>query len=228
MATDAASVQCHHRFMTKSISSSQKPPARGSRALQRVLTEARACTYCAHNLPLGPRPVLQASATARLLIVGQAPGAAVHRSGIPWNDPSGNTLRDWLGLDRDTFYDESQIAIIPIGFCYPGKADGGRGGDMPPRPECAPRWHPRLLALMPDVKLTLLIGAHAQAYYLGTKRKQSMTETVRAWREYAPFMPMPHPSPRNRPWLYKHPWFEAEVIPAMRRLVTKILRHAAD
>jgi uracil-DNA glycosylase len=210
--------------VTKSASRSAQSPARGARALRTLLTEVRGCTLCAAYLPLGPRPVLQAAVGARLLVVGQAPGAKVHRTGVPWDDPSGDKLRDWLGLDRAAFYNESLLAIAPIGFCYPGKADGARGGDLPPRPECAPRWHPRLRALMPKVGLTLLIGTYAQAYYLGARRKGSLTETVRAWRDYVPFIPMPHPSPRNRPWLYKHPWFEAEMIPAIRAFVAESLR----
>ena len=186
----------------------------------RLLIQARGCTLCAAELPLGPRPVLRASVTARLLIVGQAPGTKVHHTGIPWNDPSGDRLRDWLKLDRDSFYDESRIAIVPIGLCYPGK---GAGGDMPPRPECAPLWHGKLRALMPQLQLTLLMGAYAQAYYLGAGRKATLAETVRAWRDYGPFIPMPHPSPRNRLWLRKNAWFEAEVVPAIRKRVAAVL-----
>ena len=184
--------------------------------MRRLLTEARGCMLCAAHLPLGPRPVLRASVTARLLIVGQAPGTKVHQTGIPWNDPSGDRLRDWLMLDREVFYDEARVAIVPMGLCYPGR---GAGGDLPPRPECAPLWHPKLRALMPKLELTLLIGAYAQAYYLGKRRKATLAETVRAWRDYGPFIPMPHPSPRNRLWLRKNAWFEAEVVPAIRDLV---------
>lgn len=173
-------------------------------------------------MPLGPQPVLRASATARLLIVGQAPGTKVHATGIPWNDPSGDRLRDWLGLDRAQFYDEARIAIVPVGLCYPGR---GKGGDSPPRPECAPLWHPPLRALMPDIGVTLLVGAYAQAYYLGLRRHKTLAETVAHWRDYLPqFIPLPHPSPRNRLWLRKHPWFEAEVVPAMRDRVQRLLR----
>lgn len=197
----------------------------GSRKLARLLNEAHGCTLCAAHLPLGPRPVLRASVTARLLIVGQAPGTKVHASGIPWNDPSGDTLRQWLGLDRERFYDESRVAIVPIGLCYPGRMPNG-GGDSPPRPECAPRWHPALRALMPAVTITLLLGAYAQAYYLGARRKRTLTDTVQAWRDYGPLIPMPHPSPRNRLWLRKHPWFEAETVPAVRGLVAAALRTA--
>lgn len=196
-------------------------PASRPPVLSRLLKDARACTLCAAHLPLGPRPVLRASVTARLLIVGQAPGTRVHETGIPFNDPSGDTLRLWLGIDRDTFYDESRIAIVPTGLCYPGK---GASGDAPPRPECAPIWQPPLRAAMTGVRLTLLIGAYAQAYYLGPRRGATLAATVRDWRAYLPdFLPMPHPSPRNRLWLRKNPWFEAEVVPDLRRRVTKLL-----
>ena len=186
----------------------------------RLLSQARGCTLCAEHLPLGPRPVLRASVTARLLLVGQAPGTKVHATGVPWNDPSGDRLRDWLQMDRDSFYDESRLAIVPMGLCYPGR---GAGGDSPPRPECAPRWHGKLRALMPQLQLTLLIGAYAQAYYLGAGRKATLAETVKAWRDYGMFIPMPHPSPRNRMWLRKNAWFEAEVVPAIRKRVAAAL-----
>jgi uracil-DNA glycosylase len=180
---------------------------------EQLLQEIRGCRVCAEQLPLGPRPVLRAGRTARLLIVGQAPGTRVHATGIPWNDPSGDRLRDWLQLDRDRFYDESRIAIIPMGLCYPGK---GSSGDLPPRPECAPLWHERLLQALPELRLRLLIGKYAQDYYLGTRR-QSLAETVRHYRDYLPdYFPLPHPSPRNIRWFRNHPWFEAEVIPALR------------
>ncbi len=179
---------------------------------------------CADALPLGPRPVLQAGAGARLLIVGQAPGTKVHASGVPWDDASGERLRTWLGIDRETFYDASKVAIVPMGFCYPGR---GAGGDNPPRPECAPRWHARLLAQLPDVQLTLLIGQYAQRYFLGDRRKATLTETVEAWREYAPaFVPLPHPSPRNQPWFARHAWFEHDVLPALRERVAATLAAA--
>lgn len=149
-----------------------------------------------------------------MLVVGQAPGRKVHETGIPWNDPSGDLLRDWLQIDRDAFYDPKRIAIIPTAFCYPGK---GRGGDLPPRPECAPAWHPRLRAYLPKVSLTLLIGAYAQAYYLGERRRGTLAATVRAWRDYMPdYFPLPHPSPRNRNWLRLNDWFEREVLPQLR------------
>jgi uracil-DNA glycosylase len=193
-----------------------------SRALAKLSAEAHACTRCAADLPLGPRPVFRISATARLLIVGQAPGTKVHETGIPWNDASGDRLRDWLRLDREIFYDESRIAIVPMGFCYPGV--DARGGDNPPRKECAPAWHPRFLKLMPTIELTLLVGLYAQAHYLGDRRKASLTDTVRAFRDYGPNVtPLPHPSWRNTGWLKKNPWFEAELLPDLRRRVTTLL-----
>jgi uracil-DNA glycosylase len=159
--------------------------------------------------------------TARLLVVGQAPGRKVHDTGIPWNDPSGDRLRSWLGMDRDTFYDESRIAIIPTGLCFPGT---GKGGDLPPRPECAPLWHPPLLAELPNIRLTLLIGQYAQAYYLGPRRKKTLTETVAAWKEYLPeYLPLPHPSPRNQMWLKRNPWFERDLLPVLRQKVSEAL-----
>ena len=190
--------------------------------LDTVIAEARACTLCADHLVLGPRPVLRARATARLLIVGQAPGTRVHETGIPWNDPSGERLRRWLDVDRDVFYDEGRIAIVPMGLCYPGRDP--KGGDNPPRPECAPLWHPPLRALLPGIALTLLVGSYAQAFYLGAGRKRSMRETVRAWRDFHPdFLPMPHPSWRNTAWLRKNPWFESELIPELRERVREML-----
>ncbi len=183
--------------------------------LPELLAEVRACRACAAHLPLGPRPVLRAAASARLLIVGQAPGTRVHATGVPWNDPSGDRLRDWLDIGRDAFYDAARIAIVPMGFCYPGR--DGNGGDLPPRPECAPLWHARLRALLPRVELTLLVGRYAQAYYLGARAGKRMAETVRAWRGFLPdFMPLPHPSWRARGWVARNPWFEAEVVPGLR------------
>ncbi|HQR23767.1 MAG TPA: uracil-DNA glycosylase family protein [Steroidobacteraceae bacterium] len=185
--------------------------------LARLLEEVRACRVCEAHLPLGPKPVLRADVHARVLIVGQAPGTRVHATGIPWNDPSGDRLRAWMNLERDTFYDERRIAIIPTGFCYPGR---GRAGDLPPRPECAPLWHPRLRALLPNVGLMLLVGQYAQAYYLKGRRKRTLTATVHAWREYLPeFLPLPHPSPRNTRWLKLNPWFTQEVIPQLRERI---------
>ncbi len=183
--------------------------------LEDLVAQARACTICEAHLPLGPRPVLRARPSARLLLIGQAPGTRVHETGIPWNDPSGDRLRDWLQLDRETFYDERRIAIVPMGFCYPGQDP--RGGDRPPRPECAPTWHAPIRAGLPAVELTLLIGLYAQGHYLGARRKASLTETVRAWRDFQPeFLPLPHPSWRNTAWLKRNPWFEAELLPTLR------------
>ena len=192
-----------------------------SAELDDLLRDIRACRICEAQLPLGPRPVLAASAQARLLIVSQAPGARVHATGIPWNDASGRRLRDWLQLDEATFYDESRVAIVPMGFCYPGRAGSG---DAPPRPECRATWHPRLLPLLRNVELTLSIGQYAQAYCLGARRKPSLSETVRAWREYLPTqLPLPHPSPRNVGWFKANPWFEAEVVPVLRERVHDLL-----
>ena len=189
--------------------------------LDSLLTEIRACRQCEASLPLGPRPILRASATATLLVVGQAPGTLVHGSGIPWNDASGMRLRDWLRVDRSVFYDEARVAIVPMGFCYPGR---GSSGDLPPRPECARTWHPRLLPMLPNVRLVLAIGQYAQAYFLGDARKKTLTDTVHAWPEYLPrVFPLPHPSPRNVGWFKHNPWFEAEALPALRARVAEAL-----
>jgi uracil-DNA glycosylase len=189
--------------------------------LEGLLREIRACRICERHLPLGPNPVLRAGADARLLIVSQAPGIRVHTTGIPWNDASGRRLRDWLQIDAATFYDEQRVAIVPMGFCYPGKTGSG---DAPPRPECRATWHPRLLPLLPKVQLTLLVGQYAQAYILGARRKPSLGETVRAWRDYLPtHLPLPHPSPRNVGWFKANPWFEAEVLPVLRERVHALL-----
>lgn len=181
-----------------------------------LLDEITACTACAAHLPLGPRPVVRASdPRAKILIIGQAPGTKVHASGIPWDDASGKRLRDWLGVTPDQFYDERRFAIMPMGFCYPGR---GKGGDNPPRPECAPLWHDRVRATLPNIKLTLLIGTYAQAHYLGSRRKATLGETVRAWRDYIDdgYLPLVHPSPRNQIWLKRNPWLEAEIVPYLR------------
>lgn len=185
--------------------------------LDALLAEIRACRLCEAQLPLGPRPVLQASPRARLLIVGQAPGTKVHASGIPWTDASGARLRRWLQLDEAMFYDAARVAIVPMGFCYPGRAGSG---DAPPRPECARTWHPHLLPQLAHVQLTLLIGQYAQAHGLAGRCKATLTDTVRAWREYAPAVfPLPHPSPRNVAWFKANPWFDDEVLPALRERV---------
>jgi uracil-DNA glycosylase len=197
-------------------------PAKAERALQKIVAEARACRLCEAHLPLGPRPVLRAAAGARLMIVGQAPGTRVHESGIPWNDRSGDRLRDWLQLPREIFYDERRIAIVPMGFCYPGV--DAKGGDRPPRRECAPLWHPPLRAALPKVELTLLVGMYAQRHYLGPRRQMTLTETVRHWRDYLPdFLPLPHPSWRNTAWLKKHPWFEEDLLPELRKRVLALI-----
>jgi len=182
---------------------------------------AAACQVCAADLPLGPRPVFQAHQAARLLIAGQAPGRKVHETGVPFDDASGDRLRDWLGIDKATFYDAKCVAILPMGFCYPGRA---KSGDLPPRPECAPLWRVPFLEAMPNIGHTLAIGQYAQGAYLGVACKATLTETVRSWRDYGPDVtPLPHPSPRNNIWLAKNPWFEAEVVPALRNRVKSIL-----
>lgn len=182
--------------------------------------EIAACTLCAAHLPLGPRPVVQFSAQARILIIGQAPGTKVHASGIPWDDDSGDRLRGWLGLGKPVFYDPCTVALMPMGLCYPGKA---AGGDAPPRRECAPRWHARILALLPEVRLTLLVGAYAQAAYLPQTRRLSLTERVARGAEFAPFIPLPHPAWRARLWMAKHSWFETERLPVLRETVGRAL-----
>jgi uracil-DNA glycosylase len=193
-------------------------PSRTS--LDALLTGIRACRICEAKLPLGPRPVLQAHAEARILIVGQAPGARVHASGVPWDDASGRRLRSWLDVDADTFHDATRFAIVPMGFCYPGR---GKGGDNPPRPECAPLWLDRLLAQLPAIRLTLLIGRYAQQHFLGSARKSSLTDTVRAWHDYGPaILPLPHPSPRNQAWIKRNPWFELDVVPELRARVSRL------
>jgi uracil-DNA glycosylase len=189
-------------------------------ALQHLLTEIGDCRLCADTLPLGPRPVLRASVTARLLIISQAPGTRVHVTGLSFNDRSGDRLRDWLGLDRETFYDTNRVAILPMGFCYPGF--DAKGGDLPPRPECAPLWHPRLLPLLAGIDLTLLVGSYALKPY-GAWRG-NMTASVAAWPACLPDrFPLPHPSWRNTGWLKRNPWFEAEVLPALRVRVRQVL-----
>lgn len=192
-------------------------------SLDTLLAEIRACQLCAAQLQDGVRPVLQASASSRLLIVSQAPGRKVHATGIPFNDVSGDRLRDWLGVDRDTFYEAQRIAIVPMGFCFPGS---GRNGDLPPRPECAPTWHPRLLPMLKRVQLTLAIGQYAQTGILGDRCGPSLTDTMQAWREHLArgVLPLPHPSPRNRAWLKRNPWFETELLPVLRSEVAHVLR----
>jgi uracil-DNA glycosylase len=192
-------------------------------ALAPLLADIRACRLCAAQLPEGPRPVVQASTSSRLLIVGQAPGRKVHASGIPFDDVSGNRLRTWLAIDRDTFYDAQRVAIVPMGFCFPGSS---RSGDLPPRPECAPAWHPRLLPRLRQVTLTLAIGQYAQAGLLGTRCGRTLTDTVQAWRAHLAqgVLPLPHPSPRNQLWLKRNPWFELELLPVLRDQVRQLLQ----
>ena len=187
--------------------------------LNSLLTEVRACRTCGDILPLGPRPIVQISATARLLIASQAPGAKVHDSGIPFSDASGDRLREWMGVSIDEFYDDNTIAIVPMGLCYPGRLSSG--GDAPPRPECAPLWRERLIAQMPDLRLTLLVGSYAQTDAFGPGK---MTERVIGFRDHLPaIFPLPHPSWRSRHWVAKNPWFDAEVLPALRDAVRRAL-----
>ncbi len=189
--------------------------------MDKLLLDIKACEVCKAHLPLGPRPVVSGHPDARIIIIGQAPGTKVHASGIPWDDASGKQLRKWLDITEDMFYDETKIAIVPMGFCYPGK---GKSGDLPPRPECAPLWHQQILDHMPNIELVILIGQYAQKYYLAKKTKRTLTETVRAYHEYLPiYFPLPHPSPRNRFWLTKNPWFKDMVVPVLQQKVKKVL-----
>ncbi len=188
--------------------------------LTSLLAEVRACTLCAAHLPLGPHPVVQVHPSARILIAGQAPGRRVHETGIPFNDASGERLRAWLGISREVFYDERQVAILPMGFCFPGT---GKSGDLPPRPECAPAWREPLLAGLKNLKLTLVMGQYAQAYHL-PNAGATLTDAVLAWREHWPrVVPLPHPSPRNNPWLKRNPWFELELLPVLRERVAQLM-----
>ena len=185
-----------------------------------LLNDVRACTLCSENLPLGPRPVFQLHPDARILVAGQAPGRKVHESGMPFTDASGDRLREWMGVSREVFYDPNQIAILPMGFCYPGT---GKSGNLPPRPECAPAWRGQLLAHLSKIEVTLVIGQYAHAYHLNAK-KSSLTETVRAWQDFAPkIFPLPHPSPRNNIWLKRNPWFEQDLIPILRQRIADVL-----
>ena len=196
-------------------------PLKIYRSLEGLLTAVRACRACEGHLPLGPRPVVQAGTMARILVVGQAPGAKVHASGVPWDDKSGARLREWMGIDSEIFYDEKRIAILPMGYCYPGR---GVSGDLPPRSECAGLWLDRLLAELPQIKLTLLIGQYAQTHFLRGKGHASVTATTRGWHIHAPgIIPLPHPSPRNVAWFMANPWFDDELLPVLRQSVRKIL-----
>lgn len=189
-------------------------------SLASLLTEVRACVLCAEHLPLGPRPVVQLHPSARILIAAQAPGRKVHETGVPFNDASGDRLREWLGIRHEVFYDAKQVAILPMGFCFPGT---GKSGDLPPRPECAPAWRAALMSRLQARKLTLVIGQYAQSYHFPNETA-SVTETVQAWRKYWPHtVPLPHPSPRNNLWLKRNPWFEEELIPILRTRVSEVL-----
>lgn len=189
-------------------------------SLKVLLPQVLDCTLCTRSLPLGPRPVLQIHTSARILIAGQAPGRRVHESGVPFDDVSGDRLRDWLRVDREAFYNPRNFAILPMGFCYPGT---GKSGDLPPRPECAPAWREALLSTLKQVELTLVLGQYAQAYHLGADAG-SVTELVQDWKGYWPTrLPLPHPSPRNQLWVSRNPWFVKEVLPALRRRVRALL-----
>lgn len=190
--------------------------------LEVLLSKIRACTICATELPEGARPIVRGASSARTLIIGQAPGRRVHASGIPWNDPSGNRLREWMGIDEETFYDESRFAIMPMGFCYPGT---GTSGDLPPRKECAPEWHQQILKNLPKIEFTILLSQYAINHYLPPQKGKTVTETVRAWKDHLPhFLPLPHPSPRNNRWLKNNPWFEKQVIPYLKKRIASQLR----
>lgn len=185
-------------------------------ALESLLREIKACRACEKHLPLGPKPVLSPDPRSKILIISQAPGAKVHETETVFNDQSGDRLRSWLGLTREEFYDLRNISVMPIGFCYPGK---GPSGDLPPRKECAPLWHDKIITHLPNAKLKILVGSYAQKHYLAGRMKENMTETVRAWKEYFPsYFPIVHPSPRNQIWLAKNPWFEKKVVPELRRV----------
>lgn len=189
--------------------------------MEKLLIEIKQCVICQNSLPNKPKPILQASRNSRIIIIGQAPGQKVQDSGIPWNDQSGNELRRWLGVSKEQFYDRNLFAFIPMGFCYPGK---GASGDLPPRPECAPFWHYQLLAKMNKIQLTILIGQYSQKYYLGKNFKPTLTENVKKFKNFLPdYLPLVHPSSRNKIWQKKNPWFELEVVPALQNIVRNII-----
>lgn len=186
-----------------------------------LINEIKDCTVCAEKLPCGPRPIVSAHPKSKIIIIGQAPGSIVHKTGVPWDDKSGENLRKWLGVNTSTFYDDEQIALIPMGFCYPGR---GKSGDNPPTVECAPLWHERLLAEIEDPELVLLIGKYSQDYYLKHKKKRTLTETVKNFKDYLPkYFVLPHPSPRNNIWQAKNPWFQELVVPELTSIVKRIL-----
>ncbi len=187
-----------------------------------LLQEISKCTVCSEYLDLGPRPIVSGGLGSKIIIIGQAPGTVVHRTGIPWDDKSGENLRNWMGIDTSVFYDADTIGLIPMGFCYPGK---GKSGDLPPRKECAPLWHDRLLENMKQVKLTILVGKYAQDYYLRDQSKRTLTETVKNFEEYLPnYFVLPHPSPRNNIWQAKNEWFAAEVLPRLKKEIHKLVK----
>ena len=186
-----------------------------------LIKKVRDCTLCVPHLPLGAKPIFQVNPKSKILIAGQAPGKKVHETGIPFDDPSGRRLREWMGIDSEQFYDPEKIAILPMGFCYPGT---GKSGDFPPRPECAEQWRKPLLELLGDIQLTLVIGKYAQDWHFGAGKKNNLTETVKAWKEYWPsILPLPHPSPRNNIWLKKNSWFESEVLPVLKLKIADII-----
>ncbi|MDN3668931.1 uracil-DNA glycosylase family protein [Echinicola jeungdonensis] len=190
--------------------------------MEKLLSEIKKCTVCELELPLGANPIVTGSTESKIVVVGQAPGKIVHHTGIPWNDKSGDNLRNWMGLRREEFYDPSLLALVPMGFCFPGK---GNSGDLPPRPECAPLWHGQLFAQLKKVELVLLVGNYAQKFYLGKSRKENLTETVHHFESYLPkFFPLPHPSPRNNIWQSKHPWFKETVLPRLKVMVKEALK----
>ncbi len=192
-----------------------------TKSFSTTLNEVRACTLCAEYLPHGARPVVQINPAAKILIAGQAPGSKVHMSGVPFDDASGDRLRTWMGVNKNTFYDEKQIAILPMGFCYPGT---GKSGDLPPRKECAEQWRNQLLASMPNIALTLVIGRYAIAWHLPEAKKGTLTNTVKSWKNYWPnTLPLPHPSPRNNIWLKKNAWFTREVLPTLQEQIKILL-----
>lgn len=192
--------------------------------MEKLLEDIKSCMVCKKYLPNAPRPVLQAGIHSKIVIIGQAPGQKVQNSGIPWDDLSGNELRRWLGVSKEEFYDHSHFALVPMGFCYPGK---GISGDLPPRPECAPLWHKPLLAEMKQIRLIILIGQYAQKYYLGERFNSSLTENVKRFRDFLPLhLPLVHPSPRNKLWQKRNPWFEIEVIPPLQQIVRELIHHS--
>ncbi|MEZ2334702.1 uracil-DNA glycosylase family protein [Mucilaginibacter sp. RCC_168] len=194
--------------------------------MHNILSEIRNCTVCKDFLPYLPRPIIQANGDSKILVIGQAPGRKVQDSGVPWDDASGNNLREWLGVDKQMFYNENIFALVPMGFCFPGS---GKSGDLPPRPECAPLWHLQILRLMPEIKLTLLIGQYAQNYYLKMTAKGTLTETVESYKDYLPnYIPLPHPSPRNNIWQKKNSWFKENLIPELKAKVITILADNAS